>query len=168
MTNTHPYKVALVVKNLPTNSGDPGAKKIPWRRKWEPTPVFLPGESHGQRILVGYSPWGRKELDTTKVTQHAHTQAHTTPTTGCRIVCEGWRWGVCWQILTVSREESVLFSSVFHRAPWLKKRNYSENFPAFLPRGLMDSLPHSVPWDTPVLQFSLRGGVSGIGKRQKY
>ena len=34
-----------------------------WRRKWQPTPVFLPGESLGQRILVGYSPWGHKELD---------------------------------------------------------------------------------------------------------
>ena len=38
----------------------------PWRRKWQPTPVFLPGESHGQRSLVGYSPRGRKESDMTK------------------------------------------------------------------------------------------------------
>ena len=38
--------------------------KIPWRREWHPTPVFLPGESHGQGILVGYSPWSHKELDT--------------------------------------------------------------------------------------------------------
>ena len=35
-------------------------RKIPWRRKWQPTPVFLPGESHGWRSLVGYSPWGTK------------------------------------------------------------------------------------------------------------
>ena len=40
-------------------------EKIPWRRKWQPTPVFLPGESHVQRSLVGYSPWGHKESDTT-------------------------------------------------------------------------------------------------------
>ena len=39
-------------------------RKIPWRRKWQPTPVFLPGESHEQRSLAGYSPWGRKESDT--------------------------------------------------------------------------------------------------------
>ena len=45
---------------------DPWVGKIPWRRKWQPTPVFLPGESHGERILVGYSPWGCKELDTTE------------------------------------------------------------------------------------------------------
>ena len=37
-----------------------------WRRKWQPTPVFLPGEFHGQRILVECSPWGRKESDMTK------------------------------------------------------------------------------------------------------
>ena len=44
---------------------DPWVRKIPWRRKWQPNPVFLPGESHGQRSLVGYSPRGRKESDTT-------------------------------------------------------------------------------------------------------
>ena len=40
--------------------------KIPWRRKWQPTLVFLPGKSHRQRSLAGYSPWGRKESDTTE------------------------------------------------------------------------------------------------------
>ena len=44
---------------------DPWVGKISWRRKWQPTPVFLPGESHGWRSLVGYSPWCRKESDTT-------------------------------------------------------------------------------------------------------
>ena len=39
-----------------------------WRRKWQPTPVFLPGESQGRRSLVGYSPWGRTESDTTEAT----------------------------------------------------------------------------------------------------
>ena len=53
--------------------------KIPWRRKWQPTLVFLPGESHGQRSLAGYSPWGLKELDTTECVHtltHTHTRAH--------------------------------------------------------------------------------------------
>ena len=45
---------------------DPCVGKIPWRRAWPPTPVFLPGESHGQRSLAGYSPWSRKELDMTE------------------------------------------------------------------------------------------------------
>ena len=55
-----------MVKNLPANTGDTGivfdpwVGKIPWRRKWEPTPGFLPGKSYGQRSLEGYSPWGLK------------------------------------------------------------------------------------------------------------
>ena len=40
------------------------------RRKWQPTPAFLPGESHGQRSLAGYGPWGRKELDMTEQLTH--------------------------------------------------------------------------------------------------
>ena len=50
---------------------DPWIGKIPWRRAWQPTPVFLPGESHGQRSLVGCSPQGHTGLDMTEVTQHA-------------------------------------------------------------------------------------------------
>ena len=45
---------------------DPWVRKIPWRIKWQPTPVFLPGESYGRRSLVGYSPQGHKESDTTE------------------------------------------------------------------------------------------------------
>ena len=41
---------------------DPWVGKIPWRREWQPTPLFLPGEFHGQRRLVGYSPWGCKRI----------------------------------------------------------------------------------------------------------
>ena len=44
----------------------PGVGKIPWRRKWQSTPGLLPGKYHGQRSLVGYSPWGRKESDMTE------------------------------------------------------------------------------------------------------
>ena len=44
----------------------PWVGKIPWRRKWQPTPVFLPEKSHGPWSLVGYHPWGRKESDTTE------------------------------------------------------------------------------------------------------
>ena len=46
----------------------PWVRKIPWRRTWKPTPVFLPKEFHGQRSLAGYSPWDCKELDTTEAT----------------------------------------------------------------------------------------------------
>ena len=67
-------QVVLVVKNPPANAGDmrlrfdPWVRKIPWRKAWQPTPVFLPGESHGQRSLVGYSSRGCKKSDTSEVT----------------------------------------------------------------------------------------------------
>ena len=47
---------------------DPWVRKIPWKTAWQPTPVFLPGKSHGQRSLMAYSPWNCKELDTTEAT----------------------------------------------------------------------------------------------------
>ena len=55
---------------------DPCVRKIPWRKEWQPTPVFLPGESHGQRSLAGYSPWDSKESDTTEQLTHTHTYSH--------------------------------------------------------------------------------------------
>ena len=61
--------VAQMVKILPAvqdTQVDPWVKKIPWRREWQSTPVFLPGESHGQRGLADYSPCGHKELNTTE------------------------------------------------------------------------------------------------------
>ena len=71
-----------MVKNLPAgDTGDlgwiPGLKKIPWKRKREPTPVFLPGKFHGQRSLVGCSPWACKELHMTEyIHAHTHTRTH--------------------------------------------------------------------------------------------
>ena len=69
---------ALLVKNLPANAGNlrnakpkgliPGLGRSPWRRAWQPTPVFLPEESHGQRGPAGYSPWGCKESYMIKAT----------------------------------------------------------------------------------------------------
>ena len=67
--------MVLVVQNLPANAGDVREDvrefdlwvgRIPWRRAWQPPPVFLPGEFHGQRSLVGYSPQGHKASDTTE------------------------------------------------------------------------------------------------------
>ena len=53
----------------------PGSGRYPGVRKWQPAPVFLPAEFHGQRSLAGYSPQGCKELDTTECA-HAHTHTH--------------------------------------------------------------------------------------------
>ena len=67
-----------MVKNLSAMNEtefDPWVRKIPKRRKWQPTPVFLLGECHGQRSLGGYNPWGCKELDTI-------WQVHSSPAWG--------------------------------------------------------------------------------------
>ena len=58
---------------------DPWVGKIPWRRAWQPTVVFLPGESHGQRSLVGYRPWGLKESDKTERLSTARTETNMSP-----------------------------------------------------------------------------------------
>ena len=63
-------KNRLQYRSLRRHGLDPWVGKIPWRRAWQPTPVFLPGESHGQWSLVGYSPWGGKGLDMTEATSH--------------------------------------------------------------------------------------------------
>ena len=77
--------VAQTVKHLPTTRETwlrSWVGKILWRRKWQPTPVLLPGKSHGQRSLVGYSPQGHKESDTT---EQLHFQLHFH-----RYGCESW------------------------------------------------------------------------------
>ena len=63
----------------------PGSGRSPWRRKWQPTPVFLPGKSHGQRSLAGYSPWGCKESDTTEWLTHFKHSGIS------KLQFEGWR-----------------------------------------------------------------------------
>ena len=68
---------------------------IPWRRKWQPTPVFLPGKFHGQRSLVDFSPWGGKELDMTEHTCTILIMANT----GCFLHC---RW-LCFSTLNTLR-----------------------------------------------------------------
>ena len=70
--------MALVAKNPPARRQKrcefhPWVGKIPWRRAWQPTPAFLPGESHGQRSLAGCSPWDHEESDTTRAMWHTHT-----------------------------------------------------------------------------------------------
>ena len=69
-----------MVKNLPAMQESCWVGKIPCRREWLPTPVFLPEEFHGQRNLAGYLPWGHKESDTTE--QLTHTQEIRKPHSG--------------------------------------------------------------------------------------
>ena len=58
---------------------DPWVRKMPWRRAWQSIPVFLPGESHGQWSLVGYSPWGHKESEVTEATARKALRDHHFP-----------------------------------------------------------------------------------------
>ena len=74
-----------ISKHLNVNAGDmslrhkfnPWVRKIPWRRKWHPISVFLPGKSHGQRILTGYSPWGHKSVRYNLATKQQQQQQNT-------------------------------------------------------------------------------------------
>ena len=73
-----------------------------WRRKWQPTPVLLPGDSHGRRSLVGYGSWGRKESDMTEqlhfhfhalekeMATHSNVLAWRIPGTGSLVGCHLW------------------------------------------------------------------------------
>ena len=64
----------------------PWVRKIPWRRAWQHTPVFLPGESCGQRSLAGYSPWGHKDSDTPEATKLARYCISYYPSSVCDIL----------------------------------------------------------------------------------
>ena len=79
--------VAQMGKNLPANAGDggsiPGLGKSPWSRSWQPILAFLPGESHGQRNLVGYSPWGYKESNPTEWLSKRTVKTVVAPETMC-------------------------------------------------------------------------------------
>ena len=65
-----------MVKNPPANAGDSGDRKTPWSRKWQPTPVFLPGKSHGQRSQVGYIHGVTKSQTQLSARTHTHTHTH--------------------------------------------------------------------------------------------
>ena len=66
-------KSACQCKRHKRRGFDPWVGKIPWRRAWQPTPVFLPGKFHGQRSLVGYCPWGHRRVRHDWATENTHT-----------------------------------------------------------------------------------------------
>ena len=68
---------ACQYRKLERHRFNPWVRKILWRKEWQPTPVFLPGEFHGQRSLAGYSPWCLKESHMTEQLTHTHTHTHT-------------------------------------------------------------------------------------------
>ena len=94
-----------VVTNPPASAGDlgsvAGSGRFPWRREWQPTPVFLPGEFHGQRSLAGYSPWGCKELDTIEQL----TLTYILKTLLDDLILSAWELTVKWALLMWCPEE---------------------------------------------------------------
>ena len=135
---------------------DSWVKKIPWGRKWQPTPIFLPEKSHGQRSLEGYSPWGLKESDTSEqlnhnsraremgkaVRKHCNTVLQRPSTVpGMFLFLEGLRVGVCGPL----------------RSPWVTLAAKSlQSCPTLCDphRWQPIRLPH--PWDSP-------GKNTGVG-----
>ena len=110
--------MAIVLKNPPPSGGrhkrlgfDPWVRKIPRRRPWQFTPVFLPGESHGQWSLMGYSSWNCKELDMTKATEHTRMHVITFGTTWIIQAISLW-WGVGqgWLVLCKMFPSNSIFS----------------------------------------------------------
>ena len=71
--------------NVVRHGFDPWVRKIPWKRAWQPAPVFLPGESHGQMSLSGCIPQGHRELDTTE--EIAHMQPVREKVRACKCAC---------------------------------------------------------------------------------
>ena len=110
---------------------DPWVRKIPWRRKWQPTPIFLPGESYEGRSLVGYSPWGHKQLDTTEHF-HFHCQCHSIILTGNPMDGVAW-WAT---VHGVAKESDTTL--------WLSKNSSWQCYPITY---TWRSLPHpTIVW----------------------
>ena len=130
-----PSLVAQLVKNSPAMQEtrfNPCVGKIPWRI---PTPVFLPGESHGQRSLVGYHPWGCKESDTTHRTEHT-AQSPTSVFLGFPGGSAGkesasnvgdWVQSLGWEDL-LGKGIATHFSILAWRIPWCYKEPDTSNF----------------------------------------
>ena len=118
---------------------DPWVGKILWRRKWQPTPVLLPGKSHGQRRVVGYSPWGHKESDTT---EWLHFQTMKICQHFCIMVHIYNAWGHIWVFYTQdyslpdSSGQGILQARILE---WVPCSLLQEIFPT---QGSNPGLPH--------------------------
>ena len=92
---------------------DPWVGNILWRRQWHPTPVLLPGKSHGRRSMVGCSPWGRKESDTTeRLHFHFHylvlrAAASSPHASLCQLLC-GRIWKPCLMLIHKNTSQGLL------------------------------------------------------------
>ena len=98
---------------------DPWFGKIPWRRAWQPTPVFLPGESQGQRNLVGYNPWGCRESDMTEQLTFHFTSGYNGEPLGCFCLVFLIRRVACFR-LSFKQTPSQCLDHGLRAPPWRK------------------------------------------------
>ena len=91
----------------------PWIGKILWRRKWQPTPVFLPGKSHGQRSLAGYSPWGHKRVKHNLITNHQQQIFH------CIYVINLFYQFLCWWTLHCFHVLAIVMIIGVHVSLWV-------------------------------------------------
>ena len=136
-------QVALVVKNTAAKAGDvkehgfhPWVGKIPWRRAWQHTQVFLPRESHGQRRLVDYNSWGHRESNT--------PEQHTIRSKGLSRWLSGKR--ICLPMQEMQETQRHRFNPLIGKIPWRRKW---QRTPVFLPGKFhgQRSLESYSPWD---------------------
>ena len=111
---------------------NPWVRKILWRRKWQPTPVFLPGKCHGQRSLAGYSPWGHKDPNTTQQLESSSGSGsrvfNTEKKSSCICICKSICIGVkksCFHfyrclVCTLKKKANFIFLDSFNNFSSLK------------------------------------------------
>ena len=134
------FLCSLDGKESTCNAGDlgsiPGWGRSPGEGNRLPTPVFWPGQSHGQRSLAGYSLWGHKESDTTKRLTHTHSISDTkmvwhkyrnTNSSGRkpRLHASGCVLWPCWAVLTWLWVRALASCPALPQAPWTKALFYS-------------------------------------------
>ena len=100
---------------------DPSVGKIPWSRKWQPTPVFLPGKFHAQRCLAGCRPWGRREPDTAEQTHS--TQPDARYTEGATQLPAGSQQSPASPGRARQGKEALFFLTTVGRKEWLWKKD---------------------------------------------
>ena len=137
----------------------PWVRKMPWRSKWQPTPVFLLGEPHGQRSLVGCSPWGRTGLDTTEHAWEQHECPHLPRLDGLvglfrhPVKSDIWQWALRFSLLPRSGLSYQTDDTKWGRSPtqWPHAR---------LPRA--GRLRHSSLWSPCIHPAGVASGA-GVG-----
>ena len=114
---------------------DPWVRNIAWKRVWQPTLVFLPGESRGQRSLAGYRPWGRKESDTTEAHLCVSVCVHArVPVSVCAHLCVSVCVHIC-VCVCVCVHVSVCVPSLGEQGTWAPERDHTQvQGPGAIPR----------------------------------